>query len=146
MRKAIPFIILGGAAIVLFFFSRANAAKNLKINFKKIKADFQKGSWLPVIFAQFDLINGTNTPLSLNSLVGDILVNDKVVATVSMLEKMTIAANSVSILNVKVEASATGAGQVLYSILTKKEKIDVDFRGTVNSSGVLIPVSQTISL
>ena len=146
MRKIIPIILLGGAAVALFFLSRAGAARNLKVNFNRNKADWKKGSWLPVIFAEFNLINGSNTPLSLNSIVGEIIVNNQVVATVSMLEKMTIPANSASVLNVKVETSATGAGQVLLSLLQKKQKINVEFNGTVNSSGIQIPINQTIAL
>jgi LEA14-like dessication related protein len=146
MRKFLPLIITAGVAIAFYFFSKGQAAKNLKIYFRNVTAKWQRGNILPTIFAQFNIVNPSNTPLTLTSIAGDILINGQVVAAVSMLDKMTIQPNSTSVLNIKIDASAVSAGQVLFNIIRNKEKVKAAFEGTVNSGGVLIPISQSVNL
>ena len=146
MKKYLPIILTGAAAIFFYFFSRTQAAKNLKIYFRDLQLKKIKGKVLPEIFARFTINNGSNTPLSINSIVGDITVNGSALSSVSQFEKMTIPANSASVLNLKIQTPALNVAQVVYSMFGKKQSVTVGFEGTVNSNGILIPISQSVKM
>jgi LEA14-like dessication related protein len=146
MRKILPIILTLGGALALYYLSRGRAAQKLKIYFKDIIPKIEKGEFLPVLYARFNVINGTNTGLSINSITGDVTINGEAVAAVSMLDKFTVAPNSTSVLSVKIAASPLGAGAVLFRIITKKQAVNAGFEGTVNSGGILIPISQSVKL
>lgn len=134
--------ILG--AVGLFFYSRMASAKSLKIYFDSLDIGKIKGFSLPDMFAKFKIINPSNTPLSIQALAGDIYFNDQSLAYVSQTEKFTIPANQEIIYKVKITTPILSVLPVLISIIRKKQKIKLTFTGTINSSGVLIPVNNTI--
>jgi LEA14-like dessication related protein len=134
--------ILG--AVGLFFYSRMASAKVLKIYFDSLDIGKIKGFSLPDMFAKFKIINPSNTPLSIQALAGDIYFNDQSLAYVSQTEKFTIPANQEIIYKVKITTPILSVLPVLISIIRKKQKIKLTFTGTINSSGVLIPVNNTI--
>lgn len=134
--------ILG--AVGLFFYSRMASAKALKIYFDSLDIGKIKGFSLPDMFAKFKIINPSNTPLSIQALAGDIYFNDQSLAYVSQTEKFTIPANQEIIYKVKITTPILSVLPVLISIIRKKQKIKLTFTGTINSSGVLIPVNNTI--
>lgn len=144
MKKALPFILTGAAVLLFYFYSKGAAAKNLKVYFKDIYTKKIKGQLFPAIYARFTINNGANTPLTVNSIVGDITVNGNAFSSVSSFDKYTIAANSSSVLTLKIETPVTSVAQLVYNLLTRKEKINVRFEGTVNSTGVVMPISQSI--
>ena len=143
MKKYFPFIVIGGA-VALYFLSKAGAAKKIRVYFKDISLGKSKGLHLPDIFARFRIVNPTNTPLSVDSIAGDIYFNKNLLASVQNLSKFTIEPNSELIYPVKIETSAFSLLQTLYDYLRNKEKITISFDGTVNSSGVVIPVKQIV--
>jgi LEA14-like dessication related protein len=134
--------ILG--AVGLFFYSRMASAKVLKIYFDSLDIGKIKGFSLPDMFAKFKIINPSNTPLSIQALAGDIYFNDQSLAYVSQTEKFTIPANQEIIYKVKITTPILSVLPVLISLIRKKQKIKLTFSGTINSSGVLIPVNNTI--
>jgi len=146
MKKALPIILTGAAAIFLYFVSKANAAKKLKIYFRDLSTKKIPGQILPSIFVRFNINNGSNTPITVNSIVGDIFVNNNPLGSVSNFDKFTIAANSQSIYSVKIDAPITSIAQTVFNLFKKKQKFSVRFEGNVNSSGVLIPISQKLEL
>jgi len=143
MKKYFPFLIVGGA-VALYFLSRSSAAGKLRVYFKDIRFGKTKGFKIPEIFANFRIVNPTNTPLSVDSLAGDIYFNKNLLASVQNLNKITINPNSEFIYSVKIESSAFSLVQTLYDYLRNKQKITVSFDGTVNTSGVVLPIKQII--
>lgn len=143
MKKYFPFIIVGGA-VALYFMSKAGAAKKLRVYFKDVSFGKSKGIRIPEIFARFRLVNPTNTPMTVDSIAGDIYFNKSLLASIQNLNKITINPNSEILYPVKIETSAFSLIQTLYNYLQNREKITVSFEGTVNSSGVVIPVKQIV--
>jgi len=143
MKKYFPFLIVGGA-VALYFLSKSGAAGKLRVYFKSISFGKTKGFKLPEIFAVFRIVNPTNTPLTIDSLAGDIYFNKNLLASVQNLSKVTINANSELMYQVKIESSAFSLVQTLYDYIRNKQKITVSFEGTVNSSGIVLPIKQIV--
>ena len=149
------FIGLGIAAgVVLYLMSKKSTAKNLKVLLSNVDFAKQKGLNLPRLILQFRLINPTNQQLTLNALTGDLYINEKLYSTINSLQETTIPANSELMYNVNVD---TPIIQSLTSLIlffkerlrNKKagkpqDKLNVQFKGNVNSGGIIIPISQTL--
>lgn len=146
MKKILPFILTGGAVLLFYFINKGQTAKRLKVIFKNIHFKKSTGATLPDIFADFLLINGTNTPLNINSIVGDIFINDKSLSTIQYLQKLEIPANSTSNLSIKVITPILSLLSVAYNLIIRKQKFTATFKGTLNSNGVLIPISQDVTV
>ena len=143
MRKYLPFILLGGVA-AFYFLSKAGAAKKVKVYFKDVFFGKVTGWKIPDIFARFNIVNPTNTALSITSLAGDIYFNKQVLASVQNLDKIDIPANSEIEYKIKITGSPLQIVQSLWSFIKNKEKVQFTFDGTVNSGGVIIPLKQVV--
>jgi hypothetical protein len=144
MKKSGLFITAIIGAVALFFYSRANAVKSIKVYFNSLQFGKIKGFSIPDIFAKFRIVNPTNTPLAVRSLAGDLLINGEQFASVQQTENLEIPANNEVIYSVKVTPSAMGIVTTLINMLRRKQKYSVTFTGSLNSSGVVLPISETI--
>lgn len=144
MKKGTVFIIAGVGAVALYFLSRVKASQTLKVYFDTIKIGKIKGISIPDIFAKFRIVNPSNTPLSVSAIAGDIYINDSQVADVQQTESLVIPARQEVSYSVKIKVNAIQTVFSLISFLKKKQKVKITFDGTINSTGVMIPVKQTI--
>jgi LEA14-like dessication related protein len=135
--------IAAGAAI-LYFIGKAQTGKNLKIYLTGVK--FSGGGLIPNIFLNFRVLNVTSNSVSIDSLVGDVTINGKFFASVSNTERFTIPANSDTYYSVKLTPSALSAISIVYNLIKNKQRVNVEFNGTVNSTGALIPINQKASI
>lgn len=133
----------GIVGIALFFISRARAGKRLQVNFFGLKFGKFTGMQLPVT-AQFRIVNGSRTPLTINSILGTLLVNGEQLSTISQVQPFTIPGNSDNIYPVTVRTSALDIINVIRQAISRKQKLSVTFDGNVNSSGLNLPIKQTI--
>ncbi len=143
MKKYIPFIVIGAAGL-LYFLSKGKAAQKLRVYFNDISFGKSSGFRIPPIFARFRIVNPTNTPLQVDSIAGDIYFNRSQLASIQNLVPVQIPANSEIMYPVKIEASAFSVAQTIYNFIRNKQKVNISFDGSVNASGVVIPVKQTI--
>lgn len=145
MSKNFKFFVgIGIAGLALYFLSRGSAAKKLIINFKGLT--FGKGSILsaPPLYLTFSIVNPTNTSITVKNITGQLLINDKYLSDITSLQNLKIEANAESTANVTAQISYINILPFLKDLLTKKQKYKVTFKGFVNSSGVLIPIENTI--
>ena len=131
-------------AVALFFYSRASAVKSLKVYLDSIDMGKITGFNLPELFAKFRIVNPSNTPLSVTSLAGDIFVNDKQLASIQQTEKLEIPANQEILYKVKIKTPVLSVLPILISFLRRKQKFKLTYKGDLNSSGVIIPIEDTI--
>ena len=76
------FIYLGiGAAVLLYLLSKKSAAKNLRIYFQTIGTKKSTGLNFPTITATFRIVNPTSSILTIDSIVGDLMINNKLLST-----------------------------------------------------------------
>jgi len=146
MRKLLPFIAIGGAGILLLMLSRGQAAKNLKVYFRDIIIKPKGGISIPDLIARFNIVNGSNTALKIRSLVGDLSINGNILSSVQALDELLIPANGTTIINVKLETSSFNLVSTLVNLISQKRGFTAKFEGTINSQGVLIPISQSIRM
>ena len=146
MKRNTVIIIAIVAAAGLYFFTRGKAAQRLKIFFKDIKVGEIKGLKFPDIFARFRIVNPTSTPLSVDSVAGEIYLNGNLFTTVSNLEKANIPGNTETVYSVKVITPGLSALYALYNLIKKKQDAEIEFRGTVNSTGVIIPINEAVNI
>lgn len=137
-------IFLGlGAGIIFYFLSKGQAGKNLKISFLNIKFGKFTGFSLPII-ANFRIINPTNTPLKIENITGDIFINSKLISTVSQLTPFNIEGNSEIVYPVNVQTGLMDTINVVRQLIRERKKFTVTFKGSANSTGILIPIENTI--
>jgi len=144
MKKSLPFIIAGAGLILFYFLSKAKAGKSLKINFFDISFGSGSGFNVPDLFVRFQIINPSRTPITIDSIVGDLIINNENFATISNVEKFTIPAQQTILYKVKVQIGVLNAFTTLYTLFKNKQKLKVTFNGNVNSSGIMIPINQTL--
>lgn len=133
------------AGIILFFLSKKSAAKNLRIYFSSISLKKQGGLNLPTIVANFRIINPTSGSLVIDSIAGDLKVNDSLLSSINQNQPLTIPGNSESIYSINIKTPIISlASTIIYLLKSKTKKIKVQFDGTVNSGGILLPINETV--
>lgn len=145
MKKSVPFIIAGAGLLLFYFWSKAKAGKSLKINFHDISFGSSSGFNIPELFVRFQIINPSSTPITIDSIVGDLYVNNDSFATISNTDKFTIPAKQTILYKVKVQIGVLNVATTFYSLIRNRKKVNITFNGNVNSSGVMIPINQTIA-
>lgn len=143
MNAAYILPIAAGAA-ALYLISKAQTGKNLKIYLHGVK--FSGGGLIPNIFLQFRVLNVSSNSVAIDSLVGEVYINGKFFASVSNTERFNIPANSDTFYSVKLTPSALSAISIVKNLIQNRQKVNIEFNGTVNSTGALIPLSQKVSI
>lgn len=146
MKKQFLFIGIG-AAVLLYFLSKRSAAKNLKIYFQTLSLKKPKGLNFPTVQAVFRIVNPTSSTLTIDSIAGDITVNNKFLSSLSQIDPISIPANSETLYNINIKTPIFNALTTLVSLFqTRSKQIKVDFNGTVNSGGILLPINETVMI
>lgn len=143
LKKTILWVIGGAAA--LYFLARFRFSQ--KANF--ILRSVRPGGTLlaPVVNIRMDVQNPTNQRIVIKSIVGNISVSGKFLASVSSFGDQVIAANSESTLNLTARPSALGVFNTLRQLITQPiPGTQIVFSGTANVDGVNVPVEQSQTL
>lgn len=144
MNKTLKLILtVGGIAAVWYFISKARAGKNLRVNFQNLKFGKFTGLTLPIELS-FSIINGSSTPITVNSIVGEVYVNDRILSTVNNVDRFDIPGNSSVLYKTTVQTGGLDVINVVRGLIKDKKKLAVTFKGQVNSTGLMIPVEQTV--
>ena len=146
MKKYLPYIVGGAALIALYFVSKGSAAKKLLISFKDITIGKITGVKIPDIFIRFRVVNPTSTPLQVKSIAGQIFLNGYLFTTVQNLELINIPGNTETIYQVKVLPPGLTAFLAIYKLIKDKQNADIEFRGTINTTGVTLPINESVNV
>lgn len=146
MKKSFLFVGVG-AAILLYILSKKSAAKNLRVYFQTVTLKKAKGLNFPTVLAVFRIVNPTSSALTIDSIAGDILLNGQLLSSLSQTESLSIPGQSESIYTVNIKTPIFNALTTLISLLkNKSKKINVEFTGSVNSGGIIIPLQQKVNV
>lgn len=127
--------ILGLLAYSLF--RKARTLKNLNFNIKDIPFDIKRRN------AGIDLaiINPTKDPITLNSVVCDLIFQGDAVGTVKYLKDTVIAGQSEIILRMPLQINALSVVSLFTTLVTTKQKtLEFKVKGTASADGILFPV------
>jgi hypothetical protein len=137
----LPIIAIGAAAY--FLLKKANAAKNFTFFFKGVT--FKN-------FPNAEIIVGIRNPsgdsFKLDSLVGEISVNGKVIGSINSFQKIIIIANNETLMRIKVEPALVALGETFAQLFLRKksEKFIVNLNGTANVAGFPLPINVNYAL
>ena len=142
-KNAKLFLSVAAIGAVIFYLSRAAAGRRLNVSFFGLKLGKFTGFSLPVE-AKFRILNGSNTPVTINSIVGQLFVSGKQLSTVSQVAPFNVPANSDTVYTVNVQTSAFDVINIIRDLIKQKQKLAVTFEGNINSTGINIPIKQTV--
>jgi hypothetical protein len=144
MKRYFPILAVVGVAAFYFFYRKAQAVQNLKVYFQNLKFDKVTGFKIPPIYAVFRIVNPTNTQLTVDSIAGNVTVNDKLLATIQNLNKLEISPRSEITYPIKIQAPVLSTAFTILDLIKNKGKLNVAFDGVVNAGNVVIDIKQSI--
>lgn len=130
------------AAIAYKLYNTKKFTTSAKFSFDKLDFNFKKKKILLTI----SILNPTNARLTVNSLVGELLVNNKAVALVEDFTKREILPNTRNSITLTVSPSIANSLSVLLSFIKSKiNKIKTPqlavFNGNANVNGGILPIN-----
>lgn len=142
-QKALIAVGMGVAGLIAWqLIRKGRVAKNLNFAIKGIDIDWKK----KVASVDIRLINPTKTPITVNSIVCDLLVQGEAIGTVRYLKDTIIAGQAETILRLPVTVNPVSIASLLITILASKSKtVETRVKGVVGSEGLLIPIDITYS-
>ena len=142
MNKAVKVILGAALAYGAFrFIRKGKTAKTLNIKLRSLK--LRPISKAAIVL---EVVNPTNEPLSVNSIVADVLVNDFALSTVNYQQAATIPANGSKTFELRIKINPLESAAFLANLLTSKNLGVVTLRGTVSGEGITVPISITQNL
>jgi len=141
-KVLIPIIIVAGIA-ALYFLGKSRLTK-LKVLFRGFKVTGK--IYAPKFNLKFGLQNPTSETANLQSIVGEVLANNKVIANVSMFDPLFIQANNETPLNIVAEPVGISIAKTVIEFLKTKNKLIVQFNGSATIDNIVYPLNQTLSI
>lgn len=147
--KFVSFVSIGVLLwVAYFFYRRILAVQRLQINVD-LPSDFRKENGF-IVFSQRLMVNNASTvELDISTVNIDVYSSGYFVGKASLPQSQTIVANSTSVIVAKVTCSMTDIlTAVGYTIsdLIKKNKLKLDFEGTIGAYGFSAPIKQSTNL
>ena len=136
MKKILPYILLAGAYAAYFFTKKGIAAKNLNVKIRSLKLD-------PISQAAviIEIINPTDYPITFNSIVCDLSLDNNAVSTLSVQKTTTIQGNKSLEVALPIKLNGFEILMFIKDFITAKGKIKkVALSGSINGEGFIIPV------
>lgn len=143
MKKwVLPVVIIGIAAFYLY--QKSHLANRIKVLFRGVKLS---GSVLkPKFNLKFGVQNPTGSSAQINSLVGQVEANGKIIADVSSFNTQVIAPKKESIYEITAEPYGAGIFKTIKEYIKSGNKINFVFTGSMNVDNIDYPVNTNISL
>ena len=129
-----------GAAILLYLVGRKKLSGSATFSFEKFKVDFKKKA----IIITLGVNNPTSQSLNINSIVGNLSLSGKVVASVETFVKTNVMPNAKTLLDLTVKPSLVGMAQIAMALAKKTQKaadLKLKFVGAGNVDGIAIPIN-----
>lgn len=139
MQKNLGLFLLIGA-IGFYFYRRAASSQNIKPVLRKIS--FGGSVFQPKIFVTLGIQNPTEDQPTINSVVGEILANGKLIANVNNFTKIKIGPNAETAYVVTAEPQSIGVvTEILRMIREKSLRQKFTFNGVINIGGNSFPIN-----
>jgi LEA14-like dessication related protein len=130
-----------GAAILLYLVGRKKLSGSATFSFEKFNVDFVKKK---AIIITLGVNNPTSQSLNINSIVGNLILSGKVVASVETFNKINVMPNAKTLIDLTVKPSLVGMAQIAIALAKKTEKaadLKLKFVGNGNVDGIAIPIN-----
>ena len=143
MKKwVVPVIIVG--LVGYYFYTKTNLVNRIKILFRGVKLS---GTVLkPKFNLKFGVQNPTAASAKINSLVGQVAANGKIIADVSNFTTQVIGPKKESIYEITAEPYGAGIFKTIREFVKSGNKVNFVFTGSMNVDNIDYPVNTNISL
>lgn len=143
MNKNLILILAGATAIYLL--AKKSLAKKLQFSFKNLSTSGSVTS--PKINIRLSALNPSNQTAKINSIVGELYVNNSFIGDVSTFVPQVIAPNAESQVSFVIKPSLLSAFSTVKNLILNKGKgYKFEFKGNANVDGLVIPLEQTYNL
>jgi LEA14-like dessication related protein len=136
-------LVLGTAVagfLVYSLFRKGRTLKNLNFGIKGIDIDKKK----KVVSVDFRLINPTKVPITVNSIVCDLVLQNEAVGTLRYLKDIAIAAQAETVIRIPVTINPISIISLFTTLLTSKNnQIEFTIKGVVGAENIFFPVNVT---
>lgn len=134
-----------GAAVIYFLIGKKSLAKSATFSFEKIGIDLRGKK----IKLSLGANNPTNSSATLKSIIGNLYLSGKQVASVESFNTVQILPNAKTIVTIDVRPSLAGIWSTIKTILQNKGKsaaaLKATFEGTANVDGISFPIKTALS-
>lgn len=134
-----------GAAVIYFLLGKKNLAKSATFSFEKMGIDLRNKK----IKLSLGANNPTNSSATLKSIIGNLYLAGKQVASVESFNTVQILPNAKTIVTIDVRPSLAGIWSTIKTILQNKGKsaaaLKATFEGTANVDGISFPIKTALS-
>jgi hypothetical protein len=143
MKKwVVPVIIVG--LVGYYIYTKTNLVNKIKVLFRGVKLS---GTVLkPKFNLRFGVQNPTAAMAKINSLVGQVAANGKVIADVSNFTTQVIGPKKESIYEITAEPYGAGIFKTIKEFVKSGNKVNFVFTGSMNVDNIDYPVNTNISL
>jgi hypothetical protein len=143
MKKwVVPVIIVG--LVGYYIYTKTNLVNKIKVLFRGVKLS---GTVLkPKFNLKFGVQNPTAAMAKINSLVGQVAANGKVIADVSNFTTQVIGPKKESIYEITAEPYGSGIFKTIKEFVKSGNKVNFVFTGNMNVDNIDYPVNTNISL
>jgi LEA14-like dessication related protein len=129
-----------GAAILLYLVGRKKLSGSATFSFEKFKVEMKKKA----IIITLGVNNPTSQSLTINSIVGNLLLSGKTVASIETFNKTNVIPNAKTLIDLTVKPSLAGLAQTVLAMAKKTQKaadLKLKFVGNGNVDGIAIPIN-----
>ena len=141
MKSSTPWII-GIIGIAIFYaYKKVTAATALTFTVKSVSID---GSlFAPTLKLSLNVLNTLNVGATINTISGNLYVNDKYVGQINQNINQAINGNSVSVLDINIDLSVAGIFDIISSLKANflSSNYIIKFDGYINADGFNLPLT-----
>lgn len=141
-KALIPIIIVAGIAI-LYFMGKSRLMK-LKVLFRGFKVTGKL--WAPKFNLKFALQNPTSETANLQSLVGEVVANNKIIANVSNFNTVKILPNNETALNIVAEPVGLTIAKTVMDFIKTNNKLIIEFKGSATIDNIVYPINSVYNI
>lgn len=140
--KFIGLLLVGSG--VYYFYSKSIAAKSLSVNLSSVSLNPITFGNAPTLNVSFSILNPSNFALNVNSLKGNLYINNNFIGNVTNSIVTKLPAHTSTTYTVLVTVSVLDIFNSILDIIRNGTGFTAKFDGTVNGEGLNFPVQQQI--
>jgi hypothetical protein len=141
-KVLIPLLVVAGIA-ALYFLGKSRLMK-LKVLFRGFNVTGNIFS--PKFNLKFGLQNPTSETANLQSIVGEVYANKKVIANVSMFNPVMIQANNETPLSLLAEPVGLSIAKTVIQFIKTKNNLIIEFKGSATIDNIVYPLNESLSI
>lgn len=136
---------IAGAVLIYVLQRKSQVAKSVQFSFDKLNVSLKNKT----INFVLGILNPASGSVMVKSVVGQLVFNDKTIASVETFQPITIEGNKKTQINLLIKPSGVGILQLIVDFIKikkagQKQSANVTFTGYANVDGVTMPINSEL--